>query len=284
MAEENKTQLTDILGGSTPLVDDDFTPKIPETSQFYCDAMNDDNINLVLNDVKPELIVLVGFSNYGKSTFIGTLYYYLMTHGRVDEYEMYDSDTISGFERRLYLRSMKNDPYVKSKTLRTEEEDDYMLTLNFYNPKNSEKKHLILSDRAGETYKKYVDNNDKVKAGDDWDTLQEKFRMLFLRLKENGKMPQDATFDLIFNKIDIVNANETLKGEYAKNKKEIVEFFQVQIGAEELLNVVELNSKKTHGNEEFENFVKELVKKDKTQKNEEAKLKSSLDWVGDKIK
>ena len=55
-------------------VDNGFTPIIPETSQFYCDAMNDGNINMVLNNVKPELIVLMGFSDYGKSTFVGSLY------------------------------------------------------------------------------------------------------------------------------------------------------------------------------------------------------------------
>lgn len=69
MAAENQSEekkgLTSFFEDGPENVDNGFTPNIPDTSQFYCDAMNDGNINMVLNNVKPELIVLMGFSDYG---------------------------------------------------------------------------------------------------------------------------------------------------------------------------------------------------------------------------
>ena len=82
--EEVGKELTGYFKEGTSSVDNDFTPPVPESSQFYCDALNDSNINMVLNNVKPELIVLLGFANYGKSTFVGSLFTYLFTRGIVD--------------------------------------------------------------------------------------------------------------------------------------------------------------------------------------------------------
>ena len=105
---DDQKGITSFFEEGTVNVDNGFTPSIPDNSQFYCDAMNDGNINMVLNNVKPELIVLLGFSDYGKSTFVGSLYHYLLKTGSIDGYELYDSDTFSGFERRFYLRNIKN--------------------------------------------------------------------------------------------------------------------------------------------------------------------------------
>lgn len=285
-------------------IDNGYTPNIPETSQFYCDAMNDGNINMALNNVKPELIVLIGFSDYGKSTFVGSLYYYLITKGIVGGYELYDSDTFAGFERRLYLRNIKNDEAAKSKTLRTEEDDDYLLTLTFYNRSLKEKKQLIISDRAGETYKKYVNIKDRIKKDESlqsaqrvlilvdstqlqegWDIQEGLFRQLFGGLKECGKMPKDATFTLLFNKIDLVNADENLKMAYNHEKQTVETFFCSELGIENgQLDVREIDSKHIHDNANFEALVNDLVKKDDTYKSEEQKLKKVLDWVGEKLK
>lgn len=301
---EEKKELTSFFEDGPESVDNGFTPTIPDTSQYYCDAMNDGNINMVLNNVKPELIVLIGFSSYGKSTFVGSLYYYLLTKGDVGGYELYDSDTFSGFERRLYLRNIKNDETAKSKTLRTEEEDEYLLTLTFYNPSLKEKKQLIISDRAGETYKKYVDIKDHIKKDESlpraqrvlimmdstqlqtgWDVQEGRFRQLFAGLKECGKMPKEASFSLLFNKIDLVRGNAELKSAYESEKDTVVNFFRTELElGEEKLDVREIDSKHIHNNTEFETLVSDLIKKDDTSKAEEQRLKKSLDWVGEKLK
>lgn len=301
---EEKKVLTSFFEDGPESVDNGFTPTIPDTSQYYCDAMNDGNINMVLNNVKPELIVLIGFSSYGKSTFVGSLYYYLLTKGDVGGYELYDSDTFSGFERRLYLRNIKNDETAKSKTLRTEEEDEYLLTLTFYNPSLKEKKQLIISDRAGETYKKYVDIKDHIKKDESlpraqrvlimmdstqlqtrWDVQEGRFRQLFTGLKECGKMPKEASFTLLFNKIDLVRGNAELKSAYESEKDTVVNFFRTELElSEEKLDVREIDSKHIHNNTEFETLVSDLIKKDDTSKAEEQRLKKSLDWVGEKLK
>lgn len=308
MAVENQTEdkkgLASFFEDSPENIDNGFTPSIPDTSQYYCDGMNDGNINMVLNNVKPELIVLIGFSDYGKSTFVGSLYYYLLTKGSVGGYDLYDSDTFSGFERRLYLRNIKNDETAKSKTLRTEEDDEYLLTLTFYNRSLKEKKQLIISDRAGEAYRKYVDVKEKIKNDESlsraqrilimidstqlqsgWDIQEGRFRQLFDGLKECGKMPNDAAFTLLFNKIDLVKANDVIKAAYEGEKQHVVSFFCEELDiTESSLDVREIDSKHIHKNTEFEALVNDLIKKDDTSKNEEQKLKKILDWVGEKLK
>lgn len=304
--EEEKKDLTDYsyIQGGNKNVDNGYTPRIPDNGQFYCDAMNDSNINMVLNNVKPELIVLMGFSDYGKSTFVGSVYYYLLKKGEVEGYKMYDSDTFSGFERRFYLRNVKNDEELKSKTLRTEEDDEYLLTLNLYNPALREKKQIIISDRAGETYGRYVDIKERIKKDesmpraqrvlifldttklrDDWDEEEGKFRQLLGGLKECGKMPKDATYTLLFNKIDLVEKDVRIMEDYMAHKQMIVDFFcsQLELTLDDL-DSREIDSKHVHNNERFENLLKDLVKKDDASKNEEQRLKKALDWVGEKLK
>lgn len=308
MAETNteKTQqgLNGFFQNEGGNVDNGYMPQMPENSQFYCDAMKDGNINMVLNNVKPELIVLLGFEDYGKSTLIGSIYNYLLTKGNVEGYELYDSDTFAGFERRFYLRNIKNDEEAKSKTLRTVEDDEYLLSLTFYHPALKEKKQLIISDRAGETYKKYVGTKsliqkdeslpraqrvlimiDSTQISDGWDIMQGRFRQLFAGIKEYDKMPKRAMFTILFNKIDQVRANDKTKSAYEEARQSIIDFFAAELGvAAGELDYKELDSKHPRKKIGFEELVKELVKKNETAKNEEQKLKKTLDWVSEKLK
>ena len=308
MAETNteKTQqgLNGFFQNEGGNVDNGYMPQMPENSQFYCDAMNDGNINMVLNNVKPELIVLLGFEDYGKSTLIGSIYNYLLTEGNVEGYELYDSDTFAGFERRFYLRNIKNDEEAKSKTLRTVEDDEYLLSLTFYHPALKEKKQLIISDRAGETYKKYVGTKsliqkdeslpraqrvlimiDSTQISDGWDIMQGRFRQLFAGIKEYDKMPKKAIFTILFNKIDQVRANDKMKLAYEEARQSIIDFFAAELGVTAgELDYKELDSKHPRKKIGFEELVKELVKKNETAKNEEQKLKKTLDWVSEKLK
>ena len=178
------------------------------------------------------------------------------------------------------------------------------MTLTFYNPSLKEKKQLIISDRAGETYKKYVDIKDHIKKDESlpraqrvlimmdstqlqtgWDVQEGRFRQLFAGLKECGKMPKEASFTLLFNKIDLVRGNAELKSAYESEKDTVVNFFRTELElGEEKLDVREIDSKHIHNNTEFETLVSDLIKKDDTSKAEEQRLKKSLDWVGEKLK
>ena len=65
----------------------------------------------------------------------------------------------------------------------------------------------------------------------------------------------------------------------------MVDFFCFELNLKkEDLDVREIDSKHIHNNTDFENLVNDLVKKDDTSKNEEQKLKKSLDWVGEKLR
>lgn len=126
---------------------------------FYGDALNDSNINDIITDVIPKLIVIVGFAGYGKSTMIGSLYHYLILGGTIDDYELIDSDTFIGFERRIALRRLQEGK-LHSSVQRTLRGDNYYLSLDLNNGKNKHK--IIISDKAGEVYDDY--KNSKVKA------------------------------------------------------------------------------------------------------------------------
>ena len=98
-------------------------------------------------------------------------------------------------------------------------------------------------------------------------------------------MPNDAAFTLLFNKIDLVKANDVIKAAYEGEKQHVVSFFCEELDiTESSLDVREIDSKHIHKNTEFEALVNDLIKKDDTSKNEEQKLKKILDWVGEKLK
>ena len=98
-------------------------------------------------------------------------------------------------------------------------------------------------------------------------------------------MPKEASFTLLFNKIDLVRGNAELKSAYESEKDTVVNFFRTELElGEEKLDVREIDSKHIHNNTEFETLVSDLIKKDDTSKAEEQRLKKSLDWVGEKLK
>lgn len=119
--------------------------------RFYCDALDDGNVNQVVKDVVPHVVTFLGFAEFGKSTFVGSLYHYLMANGVIGDFTFYDSDTFSGFERRTYIRNAKLAGVKRS--LRTTEIDGYYLSLHF--ERDGHHFQLVLSDRSGETYDKH---------------------------------------------------------------------------------------------------------------------------------
>lgn len=73
------------------------TPTQPSsTSSYYLDAMGETEVNKLVRSSRPELIVLLGLNNFGKSTFAGSLYQLLRSRGRIGNYIFIDSETFIG--------------------------------------------------------------------------------------------------------------------------------------------------------------------------------------------
>ena len=211
---------------------------IENIAQYYCDSMTDENINDVLGDYNTHLVTLVGFSEVGKSTFVASLYHKLMCTGEIDGYKFIDSDTYVGFERRAYIR---NESLKTSKrNYRTTTLEGQFLTLTL--SKNDKISKLIISDRAGETYKKsYKSNLSDVKQDkglinshhiiffidsssinneDDYSDFCDDFQLLLSRMAsaEVFKVPKE--YDIIYNKLDLIQTDE-IKELYKKQSQDL---------------------------------------------------------------
>lgn len=207
-------------------------------AQYYCDSMTDENINDVLGDYNTHLVTLVGFSEVGKSTFVASLYHKLMCTGEIDGYNFIDSDTYVGFERRAYIRneSLK----TSNRNSRTTTLEGQFLTLTL--SKDNKINKLIISDRAGETYKNsYTSNLSDVKQDkglinshhiiffidsssvnneDDYSDFCDDFQLLLSRMASAGVFKAPKEYDIIYNKIDL-NQTDEIKELYKKQSQDL---------------------------------------------------------------
>lgn len=220
---EDKKDLLETLTGVTNPSQIGLEPKnITENkSQYYCDALTDENINDVLEDYDSHLVTLVGFSEVGKSTFVSSFYHTLMCTGEIDGYKFLDSDTFVGFERRAYIR---NEALRTSKrNSRTSQIEGHFLTLTLQ--KEGKIKKLIISDKAGETYKNNYTSNivdvqkdkgliysqhiiffiDSVSMNNEdlYFDFNDKFQFLLGRMSAAGVFASNKIYDIIFNKVDL---------------------------------------------------------------------------------
>lgn len=220
---------------------------IENIAQYYCDSMTDENINDVLGDYNTHLVTLVGFSEVGKSTFVASLYHKLMCTGEIDGYKFIDSDTYVGFERRAYIRNESLKTSKRNSRTTTLEGQFLTLTLS----KNDKISKLIISDRAGETYKKsYKSNLSDVKQDkglinshhiiffidsssinneDDYSDFCDDFQLLLSRMAsaEVFKVPKE--YDIIYNKLDLIQTDE-IKELYKKQSQELENKMKVDYG------------------------------------------------------
>ena len=210
-----------------PVTPSDFGGSEVSRTSFYGDAMNDDNVNDLVGDIVPSVIVLIGFPEYGKSTFVSSLYHLVMVNGKIGKYEFVDSDTLAGFERRSHVRNVE---VASSKRLdRTPLYADYLLSMLFRNTESGEFLKLVLSDRSGEIYRKYsdkeeifakdkllpyanhlvflidseklIDDNYNVEMNDD-------LEYLITRMNSKSMFCEGKKIDLICNKIDKINGDK----------------------------------------------------------------------------
>lgn len=266
--------------------------------QFIYEAMDSSEINNVIEGVKPKVIVLIGFPNYGKTTFVGTIFGNLLSEGKFCDYTFIDSDTFSGFERRFYLRRIPkeyNEEEINTFTKRTILGENSLLTLKLEN-KDGEMQKIILSDNSGELYKKIRNGGpilkeerilhnadllvffiDSEKLVDDELTVNNDYKTLLERLKMHGVPLNEMDYIIVFNKYDkIENNNEEKIKEF---RKDIIGIFNEGFKREgHYYNISSLN----YQDEDYS--IKEVFKYicnvNKTNKSDY----SIIDWVSKKIK
>lgn len=298
MTQSNPKEVKDEAKASTG-TNNGLKAGAQSTIGYLGDALNDENINDVIDEVKPHLIILVGFPKYGKSTFVSSLYHILLTEGGIGENKFVDSDTILGFERRIFVR--RYEKKFKKRSNRTALLENYFLTLDFVDKNNGQKK-LIISDRSGEAYERYCGN--AVEMRDDRAikyanhivffldaskllvsnilTEHNLIKQLINRFNCEGVLNSNTTIDVIFNKIDIVGDGKK-RERYETNKRAVINTIETDGGVE--INIFfEINSSITEDNPELRNLFAYFVDSCNsfcTDGNEEEI--NQLDWAKDKL-
>lgn len=246
---EDKKDILESLAGGVALkhenVMKDDAAEI--AAQYYCDSLTDENINDVLGDYNTHLVTLVGFSEVGKSTFVASLYHKLMCNGEIDGHNFIDSDTYVGFERRAYIRNESLKTSYRNSRTTTLEGQFLTLTLS----KDDKINKLIISDRAGETYKNsYTSNLSDVKQDkglinshhiiffidsssvnneDDYSDFCDDFQLLLSRMASAGVFDVPKVYDIIYNKIDL-NQTDEIKELYKKQSQDLENKMKVDYG------------------------------------------------------
>lgn len=207
--------------------------------EYYCDALNEHNVNKIADGSRLNIVAIVGFVDYGKTTFVSTLYHQLLTNVEFCDHVMYDSDTFIGFERRFLIRSLNTPMEETSK--RTIKGEDSLLALTLDSKENGRYK-LILSDKSGEDYADFTGSEEEMK---DYVILSLAHHILFfidtekllhsmasVKYSYNGlvkdlvdhKMISNKNrVSLVFNKHDMVGDQEEI---YKENKKIMIDFFE----------------------------------------------------------
>lgn len=274
----------------------EYSGKNNKKGTFYGDALNDSNINDIVGENQPHVVVLVGFPKYGKSTFVASFYHAVMTTGKIGKYIFLDSDTLLGFERRAFIRDAELK--IKTRLDRTPMYADFFLSLLFENQETGNKVKLILSDRSGEDYREYGKfeakiNDDKAlrharhiiffldaeaTAGDKYLDMQSDLGMLLPRMNKYGAFESKKCVDVVFNKKDLVT--KEMETDYNANRDEIV----AKIKAVTPINKVEaLHSLHIPMNDECIKFFEYLLDSCEQPEPLSDEDKKKQDWVNRKL-
>lgn len=243
--EDNKG-LNDILGENEQTLNTPTTKPIQavEDLKFLGDALNDKNIDDYIFDEIPVINVLAGYVGNGKTTFVTTLIQELMTTGCIGNSYFVDTDTMTGFEKRAYIRNV--DLITKNRSERTSLLDNYLLTLDIRDGLEGYTRKIIISDCSGEVYQNYQSDSELVKKDlilhhasrifffidavefyNNQLTLTNNYNQLTKRFKFAGIFDGNIDVYVIITKIDqISKENEDFK----KNINSITESIQSASG------------------------------------------------------
>lgn len=256
--------------------------------EYYCDALNEHNVNKIADGSRLNIVAIVGFVDYGKTTFVSTLYHQLLTNVEFCDHVMYDSDTFIGFERRFLIRSLNSPMEETSK--RTIKGEDSLLALTLDSKENGRYK-LILSDKSGEDYADFTGSEEEMK---DYVILSLAHHILFfidtekllhsmasVKYSYNGlvkdlldhKMISNKNrVSLVFNKHDMVGDQEEI---YKENKKIMIDFFE-DVFKGMVVHQYEIDS--TGASDHFASMSK-LCKDIMSLTNQVEKTTDDLNWV-----
>ena len=220
------------------------TPEIEYTEGSYrYNALTDADVNSLNSAARPTLITLFGISECGKTTFVGSLFAILRRRPDLLKKTFLDSDTLTGFEKRVHLRLLSESGV--SVQQRTRRKANSILNAVLGNERGENSHMFVFSDKSGEIYldavskDNVVEEQTAVKYADrlvlfvDIEALlDDKKYMLYkkntgtllTRFKSKNMLPLNAEIFVAFNKIDIVEraaleAAKTLKGEIDEAKK-----------------------------------------------------------------
>lgn len=294
MAEQVDQIINKMTGGAETGAQDASTKGNGGGQLMYCDAKSQQELNEFVDSEKPKLVALVGFADFGKSTFIGALYQQLIEKLSYKGYAFVDSETYVGFERRVFLRRVNGEDISDTKRNILKENDILHLKLR------SDKGHthqVLISDKAGETYARYSSSDEEVgrdivlenadmvvlfvdaeadsKSLAEHNLIVEKYESMLSRLKSQKKLSADISYVVVFTKADKVTTAERKK-KLADRRELLCKKFAEVLGADPL-DVYEVNSKAL--DDTALNNVFERVISPKTQ--EEGP--KEIDWVKMKI-
>lgn len=260
MTEQVDQIINKITGGVETSTEDTSSKEKGGGQLMYCDAKSQQELNNFVDSEKPKLVVLVGFANYGKSTFIGALYQLLIQNLNYKGYAFVDSETYVGFERRVFLRRVNGENISDTKRNILKENDILHLRLR----SNKGTLHQVLiSDKAGETYSKYISSDEEIgrdcvlenadlvvlfvdadadsKSLGEHNLIVEKYESLLTRLKAQNKLGADTAYVVVFAKADKITTDERKKKQ--AERKELLRKKFTEVLETEPLGVYEVNSK-----------------------------------------
>lgn len=285
--EEEIKKTETITAETSPVVSSSLSKR-----SYYLDALNETEVNKLVKDTRPELIVLLGLNDFGKSTFCGSLYHLLRTKGSLGNYVFIDSETFIGWERRVYLRRVENDgPSTTKRTIRGESS---FLHLKMQVGNTHKFFETVFSDSSGEVYRDYISNDELIEEdrtieqadklllfidssklyGQSYRSLKDAYISLMHRLKAKGKLSSHAIVYLIFNKEDLKNEAYKKRNDHEEAITNIVK--EAFDGKE--IKIERINSKSLDDNQHLEDFfITILTPIDCQQDN------IDIDWVNNSI-
>lgn len=275
----------------------DYTGQEQQKEHYYGEALNDSNVNDLVDDTVPHVVILVGFPKYGKSTFVSSFYHAVMKNGKIGKYKFVDSETLLGFERRSHIR--REEIRVKKRLDRTPMYANYFLSLVFVNTETGRKIKLILSDRAGDTYKDYGTIGEKITsdkvinraqhiiffldafdiATDGFLDMQQHLGLLVPRMVKYDTFSGNKRVDVVFNKTDLLKDEN--RESYQTNKDEILKIIKQ---GTDIQKVTELSCLGIPMNDEINNYFEYILDSCATPETMSDELRHQVDWVSRKLK